>query len=93
MKPTPANLQKLEQLFKELSYTVRYEKGNFQSGYCIVEHRNIVVVNRFFDTAGRFQTLIDILSTLSFEESGLPEKSREFYHQLLKQAVLPLESL
>jgi hypothetical protein len=91
MKPTVTNLQKLEDLFRALSYTVRYEKGNFQSGYCIVENRNMVVVNKFFDTAGRFNTLLDILSNLPFEPEALPEKSREFYLQLHKQAMLPLE--
>lgn len=92
MKPTAANLQKLEELFRNLSYVVRYEKGNFQSGYCIVESRRIVVVNKFFDTAGRITTLLDILSTITVEPEGLPDKSREFYAGLLKQAVLPLEA-
>jgi hypothetical protein len=91
MKPTTTNLQKLEELFRALSYTVRYEKGNFQSGYCIVESRNMVVVNKFFDTAGRFNTLLDILSNLAVEPETLPDKQREFYQQLHKQAMLPLE--
>lgn len=90
MKPTTGNLQKLEDLFKALHYTVRYEKGNFQSGYCIVESRNVVVVNKFFDTAGRFSTLLDILMGLKFDPENLPEKSREFYFQLYKQAALPI---
>lgn len=91
MKPTVANLQKLEELFRNLSYVVRYEKGNFQSGYCIVESRRIAVVNKFFDTAGRFTTLLDILSTIPVEPERLPEKSREFYFGLIKQAMLPIE--
>ncbi len=91
MKPTVNNLHKLEDLFRNLSYIVRYEKGNFQSGYCIVEDRKIVVVNKFFDTAGRFNTLMDILSNLEFAPVDLSEKSRDFYHNLQKQATLPLE--
>ena len=50
MRYTQTTLKKLEELFGELDYAVRYEKGNFQSGYCIVEQRRIAVVNRFFDT-------------------------------------------
>lgn len=90
MKPTVANLQKLEELFRNLSYVVRYEKGNFQSGYCIVEDRRIVVVNKFFDTAGRFTTLLDILSSIPVEPDSLPDRSREFYTGLVKQAMLPI---
>jgi len=29
-------LKKLESLFQELNYRIRYERGNFKSGYCIV---------------------------------------------------------
>ena len=33
MRYTQTTLKKLEDVFNELDYTVRYEKGNFQSGY------------------------------------------------------------
>jgi hypothetical protein len=92
MKPTPANLHKLEEVFKALSYTVRYEKGNFQSGYCLVEDRKVVVVNKFFDVQGRFMTLMDILANLDFDPNSLPEKSRQFCDQLYRQAVIPQDS-
>lgn len=92
MKPTTTNLHKLEEVFKALAYTVRYEKGNFQSGYCVVEDRKVVVVNKFFDVQGRFMTLMDILANFDFDPNDLPEKSRHFCDQLYKQAVLPLES-
>lgn len=61
-KHTKPTLQKIEQIFKELDYLVRYEKGTFNSGYCIVENTKIVVVNKFFDTEGRVNVLIEILS-------------------------------
>ncbi len=50
MRYTQTTLKKLEGLFDELDYSIRYEKGNFQSGYCIVENRRIAVINKFFDT-------------------------------------------
>jgi len=59
---TKHTLKKLETLAKELGYKVRYEKGNFQSGYCLVEHQRVAIVNRFFDTEGRINVLLDILS-------------------------------
>ena len=45
---TKTTLHKIEQIFQEQDYTIRYEKGNFQSGYCIVESNKIVIVNKFF---------------------------------------------
>ena len=85
-KYTKHSLKKLEALFEELAYTIRYEKGNFQSGYCIVEDRKIAVINKFFDTEGRINCLLEILGNIEVEESQLDEKSAQFYREINKQA-------
>lgn len=59
---TKHSLKKLEALAKELGYTVRYEKGNFTSGYALVESRRMAIVNKFYETEGRINVLLDILS-------------------------------
>lgn len=83
-KYTKPTLQKIEQIFKELDYTVRYEKGTFNSGYCIVENNKVVVINRFFDTDGRVAILLDILDIIITDEVVLSDKSGQFYKNLLK---------
>jgi hypothetical protein len=83
----------LELLFKELEYTVRYEKGNFNSGYCIVEHKKIVVVNRFYDIEGRINILLDILSTISIDEATLTEKTQQFFKQIARNQENQLKEL
>ena len=77
MRYTQTTLKKLEELFGELNYAIRYEKGNFQSGYCIVESRRVAVVNKFFDTEARINCLLDILSNMKYDPASLTEKSRE----------------
>lgn len=77
MRYTQTTLKKLESVFDELDYTVRYEKGNFQSGYCLVENRRIAVVNKFFDTEARINCLLEILSNADFDLETLSEASRE----------------
>jgi len=79
-------LKKLEGLFESLGYIVRYEKGNFQSGYCLVEQRKVVVVNKFFDTESRVHTLQEILKIAAPDESGLDDKSRKFLQQVRENA-------
>lgn len=81
MKYTTANLKKLETLLEELAYTVRYEKGNFQSGYCIVQDKKIAVVNKFFDTEGRINCLLEILQTMEIDFTQLDEKSVKFWKE------------
>ena len=47
IKYTPAYLQKLEDLLKENNYVLRNEKGNFKSGYCILQDKRVIVINKF----------------------------------------------
>ncbi|MBK9489065.1 MAG: hypothetical protein IPO07_09860 [Haliscomenobacter sp.] len=75
VKYTTHFLKKLETLFSELDYTVRYEKGSFQSGYCIVENRKVAVVNKFFDTESRINVLLEVLGVIDYTEEKLSEKS------------------
>lgn len=84
LKYTRHSLKKLETLFQELEYTVRYERGSFTSGYCLVEDRKIAVINRFYDVEGRMNVLLEILSTLEVVDSSLSEASLKTYKQASK---------
>ena len=84
LKSSKSNLEKLEQLFNEQGYTIRYEKGNFHSGYCIVNDSKVIVVNKFFDTEARINVFLDILSHSVVMEDALSEKSKGFYKYVLK---------
>lgn len=82
LKYTRHSLKKLETLMNELEYTVRYEKGNFNAGYCIVEHKKIAVINKFFDIEGRINCLLDILQNLEIEAEQLSEPSVKLLKQI-----------
>jgi hypothetical protein len=86
VKYTNHNLKKIQGLLEELGYVVRYEKGNFQSGYCIVENRNIIIVNKFFDIEGRINVLLDILSNVGVDESTLTEGSAKLFQKLITKS-------
>ncbi len=84
IKYTRHNLSRLEELFRELKIAIRYEKGNFQSGYCIVFGKNIVVINKFFDVEARIITLLEILEQGIFNPSALSEENYEWYLKMRK---------
>ena len=88
IKYTRHFLKKVEGLFEDIQYTIRYEKGNFQSGYCIVENKKIAVINKFFDTEARINTLLDILSSVEVDLEQLEEKNDKLYQELLKSISL-----
>ena len=81
-KYTPNTLKKLEELYEEARYIIRYEKGNFNSGYCILEERRVVVINKFFSIEGRINALIEILPTIQITEEELSGEMLKWYKQL-----------
>ena len=85
MKNTKGWLEKIEILYKELQYNVRYEKGNFNSGYCLVMDKKVVVINKFLDTESRINILVDILTTFFIEESRLSKASMLTLNSILRE--------
>jgi len=85
MKHTKGWLEKIENLYQELEYNVRYEKGNFNSGYCLVMDNKVVVINKFLDTESRINILVDILTTFFIEESRLSKASMLTLNSILRE--------
>jgi hypothetical protein len=79
MKYTQTTLDKLEAIPEQAGYVLRYERGSFQSGYCILEERRVVVLNKFLQTEGRINTLIDLIPQLDINTEVLTEESKKMY--------------
>lgn len=60
-----AKLTKLENIVKDRGYTLRYEKGSFDSGHCIVNERKIIIINKFFRLPAKIETLTEIIEKLN----------------------------
>ena len=87
-KYTPQTLKKIESLFEEIGYITRYEKGNFNSGYCILEDRRIAVINKFLTVESRINVLLEILPTLVVETETLSTEGKELYEELMKTPIV-----
>ena len=72
MKYTQTTLDKIDKMIEESCYIVRYERGSFQSGFCILEDRKVVVLNKFLQLEGRINTLIDLVPQLKFSVMNIP---------------------
>jgi hypothetical protein len=86
MKFTQTTLDKIERVLDEAQYIVRYERGNFQSGYCILEQRKVVVLNKFLPLEGRISTLVDIIPQLRIVPEMLNPEVRRIYEEVLAAA-------
>jgi hypothetical protein len=61
---------------------IRYERGTFQSGYCILEQKKVVVLNKFLQTEGRINILIDLIPQLDIQLMALSDESAKFYREM-----------
>ena len=85
LKYTRHFLNKLEELFAESDYMLRYEKGNFKAGFCVLKDMKVVVVNKYYALEGKINCLYEILRNLDLDTSRLSEKKQQFYAEIINQ--------
>lgn len=88
IKYTKHFLDKLENLFSASEYILRYEKGNFKSGYCVLKDTKIVIVNKYFPLEGKINALIDIVNELNLDPKDFKEKPIQDFLSELRQTSL-----
>jgi len=87
MKYTQTTIDKLETVVEEAGYVLRYERGTFQSGYCILEERKVVVLNKFLQLEGRINTMLDLIPQLEINQDLLSEESKKLHKEILAKIV------
>ncbi|HEX6333915.1 MAG TPA: hypothetical protein VFZ78_06795 [Flavisolibacter sp.] len=83
MKYTQTTLDKIEKVVEEMGYIIRYERGTFQSGFCILEEKKVVVLNKFLQLEGRINTLIDLIPSLRIDVDALTPESRKVFEDVM----------
>ena len=66
---------------------MRYEKGNFKSGYCLLENNKIIVVNKFASMDNKINILIEIAGVLEFNMQLLDDKMTAFYNEISQKEI------
>lgn len=79
VKYTQSTLDKLEHIPEQCGYVLRYERGTFQSGFCILEAKKVVVLNKFLQTEGRINTLLELIPQLEIDTNLLTDDARKLY--------------
>jgi hypothetical protein len=87
VKATKQLQEKLEALMKAIQFKVRYEKGSFKSGYCIIEEQNVAVINKFFPVESKVAALVEILRSIDVDEAALDEASRKLLHKVRQTEI------
>jgi hypothetical protein len=87
IKYTNQFLTKMEEMISESDYILRYEKGNFKSGYCLLREQKVMVINKFYALEGKINALLEILKNTELDTSRFSEKSRNLYDELTQAEV------
>lgn len=87
VKYTNHFLSKLEDIFAESEYNLRYEKGHFKSGYCILKADKLVIINKYYSLDGKINSLVEILRHLEIDHTKLSDKNRSILLELTQTSL------
>ena len=68
LKITKIFQSKLENILESQEYKIRFEKGNFKSGYCIIKDKKVVIINKYFSLEGKINALIKIIKSIEISK-------------------------
>lgn len=89
MKVTKHTQEKLEAAFKAVDYKIRYEKGTFKSGYCVLADQHVVVINKFYPLESKVSALVEIMLEINPELTGLDAAQIKLVQQLSPPPATP----
>jgi hypothetical protein len=71
-------LRELESLATSSGISVRYEKGDFEGGFCVLKAERLIVVNKKLAPPKKASVLAQGLAEIGIEERYLKPAIREF---------------
>lgn len=75
-------LEDLKSLASQMGAKVRFERGDFKGGYCLVKDSKIVVINKLSSTQRKVMILSAALKELGIDDMYLPPKLREIIEEM-----------
>lgn len=75
-------LNDLKSIATQMGAKVRFEKGDFKGGYCILKESKIIVLNKISNLQRKVLTLASALKELGLEDVYISPKLREFIEEM-----------
>jgi len=75
-------IQELKALANQLGATVRFEKGDFKGGYCIILDSKVIVINKTTNLQRKVMILSAALKELGVDKIYLTPKMREVIEEM-----------
>lgn len=78
-------ISELKELANQLGVNVRFEKGDFKGGYCVVKENKIIIINKFAPTQRKAAILATALKELGIDDLYVNPKLREIIEELTEE--------
>lgn len=79
--------KELESLAANSGISIRYEKGDFEGGYCVLKAERLIVVNKKLAPSRKASILAQGLAEIGIDEVYLKPAVREFIEDELAKAT------
>ncbi|MBI3195369.1 MAG: hypothetical protein HYZ34_13030 [Ignavibacteriae bacterium] len=71
-------IEELEMLVSQVGVKLRYEKGDFEGGYCVLKEEQVLVVNKRLTDVRRASILAQALMQIGVEAIFIKPNIRDF---------------
>jgi hypothetical protein len=75
-------LQDLKSLATQMGAKVRFERGDFKGGYCLIKDSKIIVINKLSNMQRKVMILAAALNELGIDDMYLTPRLREVIEEL-----------
>ena len=80
-----ALLEELRETCEHLGYSIRYEKGDFDGGHCILKEQRLLIVNKRFTIERKISTIARALGELGVDAIFVKPAVRELIDRELEK--------
>lgn len=84
-------LEELEKFVRELGLTLRYERGDFEGGYCILRDQKMIVINKLANTQKRISLLARSIIEIGVDENLMNENIKSIIEDELAKLKMVKE--
>lgn len=75
-------IQELKQIAFQLGAEVRFEKGDFKGGYCLINENKVIVINKMANLQRKVIVLSMALKELGIDKIYIKPKIREIIEEM-----------
>ncbi|MEK7248933.1 MAG: hypothetical protein AAB209_00780 [Bacteroidota bacterium] len=80
-------IAELEEVAQQLGVTIRYEKGDFEGGFCILKARKILIINKKLMPNRKAAVLAVAMQEIGLENVFIKPALREFIEDEVARAM------